>query len=604
MHSQTNNSKFNKVLSGIHERLSVDADVNCLAELTLDLSVLADNSNDNSRRDLYIGADTFARLLEFSASLNVGMPDESALRNEMIEFVDLYLPVLQRISELDADHEGDVKAFIQVAKESWSDFVDFSEETTCEEWESMASPFDDASEGGEEIGDEELNGEVSEGIAASEIESVLAALSGLSSDENDEPNGEVIARKNGDAPPVENGERLDTALIDDRELLEAYLDDAQRCLAEMERAALAIESASDVAENVQQFCRELHTLKGASGTVGLKSLAGYLHDVETSLEGLFEGDHEDVDTNVLFEAVDRVRLEIDRHQSSSESPACPRVEANEEESSATTSGDTASNTQTPKVGFNSFATNDDSSIRIRATKLDRLMDMLAELVVLRNRRESHVSEFNFLNDELKKCGSRLSLAGDPIGFENEATAPNVAANSDAPRNGSCTFSEVIKDIAAVSDGLKDLQKPVSQDNAAISGFIRDFRLELMQLRRIPVAGLFSRLQRAARDAAKTENKQVLFEMVGENAGLEQEIQERLYDSLLHIVRNAVSHGIEAGPKRKSADKAPAGTLTLAASSSAQTLTIEVRDDGNGLDYAAVQKRAIEKGIVGSKSYAE
>ncbi len=79
-------------------------------------------------------------------------------------------------------------------------------------------------------------------------------------------------------------------LIEDRELLEAYLDDALRCLSSMEQASLAIEANPTEKEPVQQFCRELHTLKGASATVGFSALATYLHDLETSLEDLFSGD--------------------------------------------------------------------------------------------------------------------------------------------------------------------------------------------------------------------------------------------------------------------------------------------------------------------------
>ncbi len=105
------------------------------------------------------------------------------------------------------------------------------------------------------------------------------------------------------------------------------------------------------------------------------------------------------------------------------------------------------------------------------------------------------------------------------------------------------------------------------------------------------------MQRAARDAAKMENKQVKVNLIGEQAGLEQEIQERLFESLLHIVRNSVSHGIETEANRLKAGKDPVGSITLEAYSSAQLLVIEVRDDGNGVDYDVVQKIAIEKGLL-------
>ena len=87
------------------------------------------------------------------------------------------------------------------------------------------------------------------------------------------------------------------------------------------------------------------------------------------------------------------------------------------------------------------------------------------------------------------------------------------------------------------------------------------------------------------------------EILGEGTGLEQEIQERLYEPLLHIVRNSVSHGIESPEARAERGKSTTGTVTVEAHSNAQRLVIEVRDDGAGIDYTAVRRRAIEKGLI-------
>ena len=112
-----------------------------------------------------------------------------------------------------------------------------------------------------------------------------------------------------------------------------------------------------------------------------------------------------------------------------------------------------------------------------------------------------------------------------------------------------------------------------------------------------MSGLFNRLQRAARDAAKSENKKVQLKIMGEDSGLEQELQERLYEPMLHIIRNAVSHGIENERDRVQAGKAAMGTIALEAKSNPQLFVMEVRDDGQGLNYAAIRRRAIEKGLL-------
>ncbi len=151
--------------------------------------------------------------------------------------------------------------------------------------------------------------------------------------------------------------------------------------------------------------------------------------------------------------------------------------------------------------------------------------------------------------------------------------------------------------------LRELYEPVGDENRAISRFIRQFRQELVQLRRVPIGGLFARLQRAARDAGRKESKQVTLHLVGEDVGLERSLQEQLYDALLHIVRNAVSHGIESESQRISQGKSPSGNLTLEANGGSNLLVITVRDDGRGLDYDALRRRGVEMGLIASDRVA-
>jgi CheY-like chemotaxis protein len=145
--------------------------------------------------------------------------------------------------------------------------------------------------------------------------------------------------------------------------------------------------------------------------------------------------------------------------------------------------------------------------------------------------------------------------------------------------------------------LRELEEPLSEDNRALSRLIGQFRHELIDLRRVPVRGLFRRLERPARDAARSEGKQIRLVFFGENARIERSLEQSAYEPLLHVVRNAVSHGIETPDERRRTGKAPVGTVTLEARSSASLLVLEVRDDGRGLDYAALERRGREKGLL-------
>ena len=587
-----------------------------LEATALKLTEFAHVAESNSGEELSRGASQLAKLVNVSATWLNSYPDDTDIVDEIMEFVERQQCELQACIGSDESNPK-IDEMIELSNEAWSDYFVVAEEV-C--WESAS--FDDGFDSSVDF-ESESNDEMPSG---SEIEMLLGAVTALTettaalestaaiestegetealteteveaetetveADEQVEPESmdDAPVAEPAEAEPADEGDDPDKSareeLRSDPEMLEAYLDDSLRCVAAMESAALSLDEKPDDKDSIRAFCRELHTLKGASATVGLSGLAKQMHDLETSLEEVFAADG-DSSPERLFEAIDFVRKEMDSLK--------PQAKAQPQPNNATgpqpakismapnariVSPVAASISKSPTRA--SFAPSDNSSIRIRASQLDRLMDMLAELVVLRNRRESNASEFDLLYGELSRCSTRLSIVEEQSG---------KASNNSV-------VGEVSKDIEAVARGFRALQKPVANDNTAITRFIRDFRHELMHLRRVPVSGLFGRLQRAARDAAKKESKQVRLVVQGENTGLEQEIQERLYESLLHVVRNSVSHGIQSPEACTAAGKDETGTITLEATASAQLLVIEVRDDGNGVNYKAVRRRGIEKGLI-------
>jgi chemotaxis protein histidine kinase CheA/ActR/RegA family two-component response regulator len=217
------------------------------------------------------------------------------------------------------------------------------------------------------------------------------------------------------------------------------------------------------------------------------------------------------------------------------------------------------------------------------------MDMLAELVMLRNQRESRVDQLREINEELGRCGSRLRELESHF-----ATLKHFVADEISHSN---PLLEVANDIGEIGRTIRDSFEPVAAENIAVSSFIWQFREALVSLLRMPVTGLFQRLQRASLDAARVEGKQVRFVLKGAESGLERSLQERLFEPLLHIVRNAVSHGIETPRDRVRAGKDSVGTVTLEASNTPEMLVLTVRDDGRGLDYEALRIRGVEMKIL-------
>lgn len=603
-----NNKTLTERLGNLRQQLAGERqDRGSLVAIADEFSKLGQDAGKTSQDIVQQGAELLGLVSELAANWD-SADQEASSRKQLISFLGDGVAVLDHAIET-GDGEENINALMDMAKETWPDYLAVSGD----------AQFGDSSFANDGWGDDEVVDEDLPTPDSNQIAMMLSALSGdaeggdegASLEEPAEakaapdttskvkesrqtPATSVATEPDFIARPTQGSDDAAAAhLADDPEMLEAYLDDALRCVASMEQAAMAIEENGQDREPVRQFCRELHTLKGASATVSLSELAAYLHDLETNLESLFANEQEQVDADRLFVAVDQVRTMIGELQ-----PAETKGEVTPVSSNSPASAPQQASPRLPKELTN-FAGNDDASIRIRASQLDRLMDMLAELVVLRNRQESDVHEFNELNEELTRCSTRVSVADDAAQLQQAMLENDVLVDLEMLQNSqtSAVMSEVAKDISAVSRGLRDLQKPIIQNNVSISRFIRDFRQELMQLRRVPMMGLFSRLQRAARDAAKTEGKQVRVQLAGQNVGLEQEIQERLFESLLHVVRNSVSHGIEVESERIKAGKDTVGTIKLEASSNAQLLIIDVHDDGAGIDYPAVRKRATEKGLL-------
>ncbi len=367
------------------------------------------------------------------------------------------------------------------------------------------------------------------------------------------------------------------------ELREAFLDDASSCISSMEDSLLKLENDPGDADALNQICRELHTLKGASGSVGLADLASQVHELEDRLRD----DHaagRAPEIGSLLKSVDAIRSQI------SSGPASGSTQSSNDSVAAALPEASALASPMPSLADFNDGANDDEMVRVKSSQLNRLMDMLAELVMLRNRRETELSDLQEVYHELIGSVSKMRL------LSNEGSVISDACTS-------LQLSEVANDVLEVAQHVRDCARPVAEGNTAVSQFIRQFRQELVALRRTPVSGLFRRLQRVVRDAANSEGKDVRLQLIGEDAGIERSLQQRLYEPLLHIVRNSVSHGIEHPEDRTKSGKPSSGTITIEARSGPDLFVIEIRDDGKGLDYDAIRRRAVESGLLASDEVA-
>ena len=148
--------------------------------------------------------------------------------------------------------------------------------------------------------------------------------------------------------------------------------------------------------------------------------------------------------------------------------------------------------------------------------------------------------------------------------------------------------------------LSDLQSAFTN----MERYTRELQERVMSVRMVPVGAVFSRFPRLVRDLAAATDKDILLEMSGEETELDKLVVERMSDPLTHLVRNAIDHGIETPAARRAAGKPERGTVWLRAYHQGGNVIIEVADDGRGLDLQRIREKAIERGLAGAQEAIE
>ena len=146
-------------------------------------------------------------------------------------------------------------------------------------------------------------------------------------------------------------------------------------------------------------------------------------------------------------------------------------------------------------------------------------------------------------------------------------------------------------------GVRELSREIKTQYAVINRIAEEMQDAIMQVRMMPVSGVFQRFPRLVRDISRKLGKDVLLSLDGEDTEADKNIIEALAEPLIHIVRNSLDHGIETPEVRLAAGKAAEGRLVIRASQDSGRVLIDISDDGKGIDPAVIKRKAYEKGII-------
>jgi len=246
-----------------------------------------------------------------------------------------------------------------------------------------------------------------------------------------------------------------------------------------------------------------------------------------------------------------------------------------------------------------------STIRIDSTKLDHLMNLSGELVIVRARFAQLVSRFNELltvQKERSRFQEEIQLYCEQAaqtarhlnvgGQDREAVMTQLRRALESLESRLADFN-----AASMSGALINAVHEFDEVNSALNKVAGDIQSGVMQARMVPVEGVFTRFRRIVRDISHELDKDVNLVIEGEDTELDKKIVDSLAEPLTHLIRNAVDHGIESRVARLSSGKPTTGTVVLRAVHRGNMICIEIRDDGAGMDPEVIAAKAVEKGLI-------
>jgi two-component system chemotaxis sensor kinase CheA len=428
-----------------------------------------------------------------------------------------------------------------------------------------------------------------------------------------------------------NGDSPFAAFMDD------YFAECDEHLATIRRLLLDLETSVGADRPVspsvlEELFRSFHSIKGISGMVELRGAEMLAHHMESYLRVLRERDSRLTATGIdaLVAGVDALERTIAAHRHGQAAPAIERVVAQLEDvvpaatagpgSAAKPASDRASwrVTFAPTAALLARGINVDS-VRTRLREAGQIVSaapkiaggtVAFEFYVAGEIDEATIARWR-ADDIAVEPVTEEALPADAVPEADGADATGRLAPSHVVRVDLTRLDELMRIIgdlvisrARLEDALAAVERrvppvewrAVQEHNQTIERQLRDLREGLMRVRLVPVGEIFRRMPFVVRDLARTYDKRVSLQIRGQETEIDKFLIERMMDPILHLVRNAVSHGIETPSERAAAGKPEGATLSLAAASVGDTVVLEVADDGRGVDAVAVAARARAMGI--------
>ena len=413
----------------------------------------------------------------------------------------------------------------------------------------------------------------------------------------------------------------------DPEFVECFLEESLDLLSNWESCCLKLEDTIDN-DVIAELFRAAHNLKGSSRAVGMDQFGNFVHEIENVITKLKDESlalNPDI-IQVLLHGQELLSDWAEKQKENLEQEYIYPEERTEEikikllgviadepsENGLSGEGDKGKDEEE----FDSEIDLDVLDALLSEGSNDSVVENLfddngksKEGIALK---EESIEATNKVEEPPKSLTDtpKLSIKKSDQKSEAKSKASSSKASSETIRVSSNKLEELIQFIGELSihqslvahaEQTKVLRCPPKFTNAIIlsTKILKEVQDLAMSLRMLPLKGLFQRLERICKDIARTQKKKIKIVLEGENVSLDKLVIEKITDPLVHIVRNAVDHGIESAEERASLGKSEEAIVTISARQESDSVQVVIAEDGRGLNSEKIKAKAIEKNLINS-----
>jgi chemosensory pili system protein ChpA (sensor histidine kinase/response regulator) len=402
------------------------------------------------------------------------------------------------------------------------------------------------------------------------------------------------------------------------ELLEVFRMEAEDDLRVLTKTLPRAKKETVAKDDWLEVRRAAHTLKGAAAMVGFAEVTTLAHGMEDLLDAYYEGGRTATPDEVdwLLASTDGIDDVINGRagnlgtllqrgqQFLGTKPMAPApVSKPKIEEPAEVVEERRAEPNRPDAN--------EAYVRIPLTRLNDIVKMVGELVISRTAFEQRMTDMRQLLQELEPTTTRLKRVSTKIETGYEAITL-AGTKAEATTDGfdalefdrytefhllSRELAETTSDIQALDGELGHLHSDFVGHLTRQSRLGSEIEDKLMRLRMVPISSVATKLQRTVRQACETTQKKAELVLKNERTGLDKSVLEALADPLLHLLRNAVDHGLETPEVRRALGKPENGTIELQAGYEGSNIVLTLSDDGRGVNLDQVRQTAIRRGVL-------